>query len=125
MTKITIDSANANGRSISEDPVNFLLKSDLIRNGELSNAGYLLFVKNESTITTIELGRFQTDTVIKDSARSKTDLLTQVKDVLAFVKKHINKEIIVTGEARHTEKTQTGAGGLLQNLKNLFASWLS
>jgi ATP-dependent DNA helicase RecG len=61
-------------------------------------------MKNESSLSTIELGRFQTATVIKDTARAKTDLFTEVDTVLSFVKKHINKNVIITGEPQHEER---------------------
>lgn len=101
-----IDSFNRRENRITEDPLTFLVKNELIRNGEVANAAYLLFKKEDSVITTIELGRFQSDILIKDTARTKADLLTQVEDVLAFVRKHINQEIIVTGEAKNTQRWQ-------------------
>jgi len=55
-------------------------------------------------LTTPELGRFQTETINKDSARTKADILTQTDQVMEFVLKHINKEIIITGEAQNTQK---------------------
>ena len=57
-------------------------------------------------MTTIELGRFQTDIIIKDSARTKSDLLSQIDLVIEFVKKHINKEVIITGQPRNVQKWQ-------------------
>jgi ATP-dependent DNA helicase RecG len=101
-----IELLNRDRISISEDPLTFLIKNDLLREGAVTNAAYLLFKKEDSVLTTIELGRFQTDTIIKDTARSKADLLTQVEDVLAFIKKHINKAVIITGAAQNLEKWQ-------------------
>ena len=66
----------------------------------------MLFAKLDTVLTTIELGKFQSDTMIKDSARTKADILTQIDQVIDFVKKHINKEIIITGQARNTQKWQ-------------------
>jgi ATP-dependent DNA helicase RecG len=77
-----------------------------VRDGQLTNAAYLLFTERDTVLTTIELGKFQTDTVIKDSDRTKSDILTQIEQVISFVKKHINKEIIITGQPRNTEKWQ-------------------
>jgi ATP-dependent DNA helicase RecG len=71
--------------NITDDPLTFLLKHDLVRDGAITNAAYLLFTKKDTLFTTIELGRFQTDIIIKDSARSKSDVLTQVDEVLRFV----------------------------------------
>ena len=102
----SIDLYNQSGLQTNDDPLTFLSKKDLFRDGKLSNAAYLLFHKNPSVITTIELGRFQDDITIKDTDRTKEDILTQVDQVIGFVKKHINKEVIITGEARNTQRWQ-------------------
>lgn len=94
----TIEKMKLTGKAVDDDPLTFLMKYDLIRDGKLSNAAYLLFKKNDSILTTIELGYFQNDIIIKDSDRSKEDILTQVDRVMDFVRKHINKEVIITGE---------------------------
>lgn len=94
------------GKTVDDDPLTFLMKYDLIRDGKLSNAAYLLFKKNDSILTTIELGYFQNDIIIKDSDRSKEDILTQVDRVMDFVRKHINKEVIITGEPQSIHRWQ-------------------
>ncbi len=94
------------GKNIVEDPLTFLQKYNLIREGRPTHAAYLLFKQNDCFLSTIELGHFQTDTIIKDSDRSKADLLTQVEEVMDFVRKHITKEIIITGQAQNTERWQ-------------------
>lgn len=101
-----IEAMNKNGTLINEDPINFLFKKDLIKNEKLTNAAFLLFTKKESVITTVELGRFQTPIIIKDNDRSQTDLIAQVDKIMSFVEKHINKAIIITGKAQHTQKWQ-------------------
>ncbi len=114
-----IDNLNLTGIRITEDPMTFLIKNDLIREGLLTNAAYLLFTKKETVITTIELGRFQSETLIKDSARTKSDILAQVEQVLDFVKKHINKEVIITGKARNTERWQYPLEALREIIMNM------
>ena len=104
--QVSIDTMRGNQQSITEDPLSFLLKNNLIKENKITNAAYLLFKKNDSIITTIELGRFQNEIVIKDSARTKSDILTQIDQVLDFVKKHINKQVIITGQAQNTQKWQ-------------------
>ncbi|MDK2842448.1 MAG: ATP-dependent helicase RecG [Anaerophaga sp.] len=101
-----IDEINQTGTRFQDDPLTFLIKNDLVRDGQITNAAYLLFTERDTALTTIELGKFQTDTVIKDSSRTKSDILTQIDQVIDFVKKHINKEIIITGQPRNTEKWQ-------------------
>ena len=104
--QLAIDRINQAGSKITEDPLTFLIKNDLIRDGFITNAAYLLFKKNDTTLTTIELGRFQNEIIIKDSSRTKSDILTQIEQVLDFVRKHINKEIVITGQAQNIQKWQ-------------------
>ena len=101
-----IERLNSTGGHITEDPLSFLIKCDLVRDGFITNAAYLLFKNKDSVLTTIELGRFQTDIIIKDSGRTKADILTQIEQVMDFVRKHINKEIIFTGEPQNTQRWQ-------------------
>ncbi|WP_293709228.1 RNA-binding domain-containing protein [uncultured Parabacteroides sp.] len=101
-----IEKMKLTGKMVDDDPLTFLMKYDLIRDGKLSNAAYLLFKKDNSVITTIELGYFQDEIVIKDSDRSKEDILTQVDRVMDFVRKHINKEVIITGKPQSIHRWQ-------------------
>jgi len=114
-----IDFLNAAGVMITEDPLNFLIKQDLMRDGSLTNAVYLLFKESPSILTTIELGRFQDDITIKDSYRTKDDIITQVNQVMSFIQKHINKEVIITGEARNVQKWQYPMEALREGVMNM------
>ncbi|MFH1619521.1 MAG: RNA-binding domain-containing protein [bacterium] len=89
---------------IKDSPLQVLKKFDLLRGKRISRACYLLFTKKESLFTAVELGRFQTPTLIKDGARTKADLFTQVDAVLDFITKHINKEYIITGAPQREER---------------------
>lgn len=91
---------------LQDDPFNFLYKSGLMKNDSITNAAYLLFHKDDELISTVELGRFQTPILIKDSARSKSDIITQIEQIIDFVKKHINLEIIITGRPQNTQVWQ-------------------
>lgn len=102
----TVDIINENGFSIDDDPLSFLFKKDLIQNDKVTNAAYLLFTNNDTVMTTIEMGRFENDITIKDSIRSQTDIISQVNQILEFVKKHINKALIITENARNSQKWQ-------------------
>lgn len=104
--KKAITQMQRNDISVTENAFDFLFKYDLVRENKLSNAAFLLFKEKSSAITTIELGRFQSDIIIKDSDRTKEDVLTQIEQVLSFVRKHINKEIIITDQSRNTQKWQ-------------------
>lgn len=114
-----IDLTNRSDIKIYDDPLTFLTKNDLIREGKVTNAAYLLFTNRDTVFTTIELGRFQTDTIIKDSTRSKTDILNQVDQIMDFIKKHINKEIIITGQPRNTERWQYPLEALREIVVNM------
>jgi ATP-dependent DNA helicase RecG len=54
--QLSIDRLNQSGSHITEDPLSFLIKCDLVREGLITNAAYLLFKKEDSVLTTIELG---------------------------------------------------------------------
>jgi ATP-dependent DNA helicase RecG len=78
----------------------------LIREERPTHAAYLMFKNKDSLSTTIELGRFQNPITIKDTARTQSDIITQVEDVMSFVKKHMNLALIITGEIQNTQKWQ-------------------
>jgi ATP-dependent DNA helicase RecG len=89
---------------ITDDPIRVLNKFELIRENKITYGGFLLFMESNSALTTIELGRFQTPTIIKDSMTLKSDLLSEVEAVMDFIKKHINKSYIITGNVQREEK---------------------
>ena len=89
---------------IKDAPLKALEKLDLVRGKRISRACYLLFLKRESLFTAVELGRFQTPTLIKDGDRTKADLFTQVDAVFNFILKHLNKEYIITGKPQRDER---------------------
>ncbi|GHT49345.1 hypothetical protein AGMMS49982_02640 [Bacteroidia bacterium] len=101
-----MDMMKLNGITINETALQFLLKYNLIRDDKLTSAAYLMFKKHDGIDSTIELGRFQNFITIKDTARTQSDILSEIDHVIDFVKKHINKEIIITGEPRNTQKWQ-------------------
>ena len=87
-----------------ENPLTFLRKHSLIDGEKITNACWLLFLPEQDFTTTIELGHFASETVIKDSVTLKSDLFTEVEEVMDFIRKHINKEIIITGNPQNTER---------------------
>jgi ATP-dependent DNA helicase RecG len=115
----TINYLREREHSVKENAIEFLSKSELIRTGSPTKACYLLFMKANSVLTTIELGRFQTETIIKDSNRLQTDLLSEVEEVLSFIKKHISKEIIITGEVQNVEKWEYPLEALRELVLNM------
>ena len=91
------------GKGNADGPMEALRKFELLRDGAITFGCYLLFVKEESMFTVVEMGRFQTETIIKDSQRTKADLFQQVDDMLAFINKHMNRRLVITGKPQHDE----------------------
>ena len=89
---------------IEKNVFEFLTKMELIRDNSLTNAGFLLLMKNDSTVSDIELGHFQNEITIKDGISIFTDLITEVEEVMSFVRKHISKEFIITANPARIER---------------------
>ena len=78
-------------------PEEFLVKYELITTGgDVSNGCYLMFCKDSNLFTNIQLGLFASEIVIKDDVTLQGDIISQVEDVMQFIRKHINKELIIT-----------------------------
>ena len=83
--------------------MDFLAKLEIIRDHQLTFGGYLLFVKEYCLISDVQVGRFKSPTTIIDSISLNTDLFTEVDEIIAFIKKHLMVEYIITGDPKHTE----------------------
>ncbi|HAH32810.1 MAG TPA: AAA family ATPase [Elusimicrobia bacterium] len=90
--------------ALNDPPVSTLRKLELLRADAISKACFLLFMKEESLLTTIEIGRFQTKTLIKDATRIKTDLFSEVDAAFQFLIKHLSKKYIITGKPQREER---------------------
>ncbi len=66
----------------------FGINENEIKRDLITNACYL----------TIQMGHFASETVIKDDVSISNDILTEVDEVMSFVIKHINKQIIISGQ---------------------------
>ena len=97
----------------------FLLKNELVKGDVITNACYLLFCKDENLYTTIQMGHFTSETIIKDDVSSSNDILSQIDEVMSFVIKHINKEIIISGRAENTERWQYPLEGIREIILNM------
>jgi len=89
---------------IDADLLTFLNKFELIKNDKITFGAFLLFTASEPLLSTIEVGRFSTETIIKDSLTVRTDLISEVEIVLTFVQKHLNKGYIITGKPQREER---------------------
>ena len=81
-----------------------LNKMEILRNGKITFGAYLLFVKDYCSISDVQVGRFKSDITIIDSLSLNTDLFQEVDDIIAFIKKHLKVEYIITGEPQRTER---------------------
>lgn len=91
---------------IDEDPLSFLKKYDLIQGDRITNAAHLLFSKKPLYFTDIQIGLFETETVIKKSITIRNDLISEVDGVMDFIMGYITKEYIITGKPQREEKWQ-------------------
>lgn len=105
---------------IQDDPLTVLRKFEMIKeNGQIANACHLLFSKNEVFDATISIGRFSTETSIKDSLVLRTDLFTEVEETLTFFRKHINKNYIITGDPKREERWEYPLEALREIVVNM------
>ena len=104
---------------ITDDPLTVLRKFDLLKGEQVTNACHLLFASGEIFSATVQIGRFSDAITIKDDLTIKSDLISQIEDVLGFVKKHINKEVIITGNPQHEERWQYPLNALREIIINM------
>lgn len=97
-------SSNIRPYPILDDPMTVLKKFELLKGQAITNGCYLLFASEDSFATTIEVGRFSGETVIKDSVTIRSDLFNEVENVLRFILKHLDKAYIITGKTQREER---------------------
>ncbi len=86
-----------NEGSLIDEPLEFLKKFELVdENQHITNACYLLFCKGNVMQTSIQMGLFADEITIKDDQDTSADILTQVADVMRFVRKHVNKALVIS-----------------------------
>lgn len=89
---------------IDDDIQTVYSKFELVKDKKVTFGCYLLFNNNDySLFTNIEIGRFQTETLIKDSLSIHGGLIEQVEIVMNFIYKHINKAYVITGKPQRDE----------------------
>jgi len=89
---------------ITDDPLTFLRKSQLISGESITHACWLLFMPGTDVCTTVELGRFSSSTLIKDSLTLHSDLFTEAVEIMDFIRKHINKQVVLKGKLENEER---------------------
>jgi ATP-dependent DNA helicase RecG len=89
---------------ILDDPLMVLKKFELIKETSITNGCYLLFASEDILLSTIEIGRFDSDTLIHDSLTIRSDLFGEVDTTLSFIRKHLNRSYIITGDKQREER---------------------
>lgn len=92
------------------DIFSFLRKYSLIveegANEYPTYASLLLFSKEPQRQTDIQIGLFQDDITIKKNKIIKQDLISEIDEVMDFIKSYILKEFIITGNPQREERWQ-------------------
>ncbi len=91
-------------KSFDDNPMQILQKYGLVRDDKITFGAYLLFVKDFCLISGIQAGRFKTPTDIIDSISLNTDILTEIDELMIFVRKHLMVEYIITGNPEREER---------------------
>ncbi len=89
---------------IQDNLLTFLNKYEFLKEGKITYGCYLLFARNNVLISTIEAGRFASETTIKDSITIKKDLFSEIDEIIEFTYKHSNKAYIITGKPKREER---------------------
>ena len=91
----TIMHRNAN--FVIDTAQEFLVKNELLLDDDkISNGCYLMFCKDDNLYSTIQMGHFASEIIIKDDQSDSGDIIGQIEEVMSFVRKHINKELIIS-----------------------------
>ena len=104
---------------ISDDPLTVLRKFELIKAERITNACQLLFASADQFSAAVQIGRFSDPVTIKDDRTIRSDLLGQIDEVFEAVKKHLNKEIIITGNPQHEERWQYPLNAIREIIINM------
>lgn len=91
-------------KSFGDNPMQILHKYGLVRDNKITFGAYLLFVKGFCLISGVQAGRFKTPSDIIDTISLNTDLLTEVDELMIFVRKHLMVEYIITGNPEREER---------------------
>ena len=98
------DYEKQNDTKVEYTPLEFLNKQEIIRETKLTFGAYLLFAKDLCIISDLQIGRFKSPTKIIDSVNLDTDIFTELDEIIAFIKKHLIVEFIITGNPQREER---------------------
>ena len=95
---------NENGRfELIGDNLECLSKLKLLNNGQVTNAAYLLFSKDDIEYS-VHIGRFKTDTFIIDDKIIKNSLFEAVEQTMKYIMSQIKVAFEITGKT--TQRTE-------------------
>ena len=98
----------------------FLQKNELIKGDSVTNGCFLMFSKDRNIFTTIQMGHFASETVIKDDVSTSNDIISQIEEVMSFIIKHINKEIIISShQIENIQRWQYPLDGIRELVLNM------
>jgi ATP-dependent DNA helicase RecG len=95
---------NGGIKQVKLSDAEILNKMEILRNGKITFGSYLLFVKDYCSISDVQIGRFKSHITIIDSISLNSDLFQEVEDTIAFIKKHLKIEYIITGKPQRSER---------------------
>ena len=104
---------------ILDDSLTVLKKFELIKETSITNGCYLLFAAEDVLLSTIEIGRFDSDTLIQDSLTIRSDLFGEVDAALSFIRKHMNRSYIITGDKQREERWDYPLAALREIVVNM------
>jgi ATP-dependent DNA helicase RecG len=104
---------------IMDDPMTVLRKFELLQKERITHGCYLLFTAEDSLLSTIEIGRFASETTIKDSLTIRKDLIAEVEKVLEFIHKHMGRSYIISGKAQREERWEYPLDALREIVVNM------
>jgi ATP-dependent DNA helicase RecG len=93
-------------KKVTESPLKFLEKCEIIRENKPTFAALLLFPKNPSFVLDVQIGLFEDDITIKKDKNIKKSALFEVDEIMDFITAYITKEFIITGKPRREERWQ-------------------
>ncbi|MCH9740756.1 MAG: putative DNA binding domain-containing protein [Epsilonproteobacteria bacterium] len=91
-------------KSFDDNPMQVLQKYGLVRDEQITFGAYLLFVKDFCLISGVQVGRFKTPTDIIDTLSLNCDILTEIDELIIFIRKHLMVEYIITGNPQREER---------------------
>jgi len=80
-----------------DSEIEFLTKNELLlKDNRITNGCFMMFSKDHNRWSTIQMGHFASEIVIKDDVENSNDILSQIDEVMDFIRKHISKALIIT-----------------------------